>query len=99
MDVQNLKQWVVDRPVVVEIEADTKLFQFYKSGILRDTTYNECGQYISHKILLVGYNDIQVYWRLKNNWGSDWGEAGFVRIGQKDAPGFCGMLQRPVTLI
>ena len=74
------------------------MFQFYTGGVLADSTYNECGQYISHKMLVTGYDDVQGFWRLKNNWGQSWGEGGFVRIGYLDPPGFCGMLQRPVTI-
>lgn len=44
LDNDKLKQWVADRPVVVEVEADTVMFQFYTGGVLADSTYNECGQ-------------------------------------------------------
>ncbi len=32
-------------------------------------------------MLVVGYNDTQKYWIVKNSWGAGWGENGFGRIG------------------
>ncbi|KAI3684460.1 hypothetical protein L6452_33684 [Arctium lappa] len=43
---------------------------------------------------VVGYDDAQKFWILKNSWGEDWGEGGYIRL-QKDAPdpwGMCGIL-------
>lgn len=33
-----------------------------------------------HAVLLVGYTTD--YWIVKNQWGSDWGENGFIRISR-----------------
>ncbi|XP_060802597.1 uncharacterized protein LOC106143626 [Amyelois transitella] len=36
----------------------------------------------NHAVVLVGYNDegSQPYWIIKNSWGSQWGEQGFIKI-------------------
>lgn len=39
-------------PVSVTIEADNKVFQFYKSGILNS---NDCGTTLDHAVTAVGY--------------------------------------------
>lgn len=56
-------------------------FYSYKSGIYQDSR-NLCAlQEPNHAVLLVGYgieNGID-FWILKNSWGTDWGEKGFVR--------------------
>ncbi|KAH9256964.1 hypothetical protein BASA81_004785 [Batrachochytrium salamandrivorans] len=82
-------------PVSVAIQADEYAFQFYSSGVL----VGQCGQNLDHGVLLVGYGvsegeDGIKYWKLKNSWGANWGEQGFIRIQRdKDGPegGQCGV--------
>jgi len=64
--------------VSVAIEADQFAFQYYSSGVLTGT----CGTSIDHAVLVVGYGteDGQDYWLVKNSWGTDWGEEGYVLI-------------------
>jgi C1A family cysteine protease len=48
-------------------------------------------------MLIVGYNIQSRYWILKNSWGADWGELGYVRIAfSHDPNGTCGMYKRPM---
>jgi hypothetical protein len=37
-----------------------------------------------HALLVVGFDDSQQCWIVKNSWGSAWGEAGFARIAYGD---------------
>ena len=72
-------------PVSVNIEADTKLFQLYKGGVLDG---GGCGKRIDHAVLIVGYGTQTnattgwsiPYYIVKNSWGASWGEAGYIRI-------------------
>ncbi len=47
-------------------------------------------QYVSgtlagfHAVLLVGYDDIDQYFVVKNTWGTDWGESGYFRIAYSE---------------
>jgi len=78
-------------PVSVAIEADQAGFQMYKSGVFSGT----CGQNLDHGVLLVGYgtDSGQNYWKVKNSWGTTWGEAGYIRmIRDKDE---CGIANEP----
>lgn len=85
------------QPVSVAIEADTTYFQFYSSGVL---TSAKCGTNLDHGVLAVGYgtengND---YYLVKNSWGSNWGENGYVKIGRSTStndPGICGIAMQP----
>ena len=88
-----LREAVYRSPVAVSIEADTKTFQFYQGGILDSTN---CGTTLDHGVLAVGYGeeDGKKYWIVKNSWGADWGENGYVRIGREDSEdseGVCGI--------
>jgi C1A family cysteine protease len=60
-------------------------FYSYRSGIYTDSR-RFCGtQYNNHAVLLVGYgteNGLN-YWKLKNSWGTNWGENGFFRLRRK----------------
>jgi C1A family cysteine protease len=69
---------VAQQPVSVAIQANQLAFQFYSSGILTGT----CGKRLDHGVLAVGYgtDGTTPYWRVKNSWGTGWGEGGYIRI-------------------
>ena len=89
---------VAQQPIAVGVEADSTVFQFYKSGII---TSQHCGTILNHALLIVGYgteNGIP-YWICKNSWGTSWGETGYVRIARQltsdSGPGICGIASYP----
>mmetsp|Transcript_93799 Transcript_93799/g.155020 ORF Transcript_93799/g.155020 Transcript_93799/m.155020 type:complete len:303 (+) Transcript_93799:3-911(+) len=92
----DLEAAVARQPISVAIQADTAVFQHYKSGVLTDTA---CGYHIDHAVLAVGYGmtgngfGAQKYWKVKNSWSSAWGEDGYVRIakGMTKNYGECGI--------
>jgi len=49
----------------------------YRSGVYTRVGGKRLG---GHAVLLVGYNDEEEYFIVKNSWGTDWGENGFFRI-------------------
>lgn len=53
-------------------------FQWYDSGV-----FNDCkkrARWTNHAIQLVGWDDAKGAWLLKNSWGTNWGENGFMWI-------------------
>jgi C1A family cysteine protease len=93
----SLKGAVAQQPVAIAIEADTRYFQSYKSGIL---TSSSCGTNLDHGVLIVGYGteNNQKYWLVKNSWGESWGDSGYVKIARSDStndPGICGIAMSP----
>ncbi len=93
----DLKEAVSIGPVSIAIEADTKEFQLYTSGVL---TGDSCGTNLDHGVLIVGYgveNNIE-YWLVKNSWGPSWGDQGYIKIERSDStddPGVCGIAMQP----
>lgn len=53
-------------------------FFAYTSGVYVKTANSSLAGY--HCITVVGYDDTQQCWILKNSWGPNWGEGGFCRI-------------------
>ena len=79
------------QPISIAIEADE--IMDYQGGIFDDTS---CGDQLDHGVLLVGYST--TYWIVKNSWGPDWGEKGFIRFSRTAVPdrkgGICGLLEQ-----
>jgi KDEL-tailed cysteine endopeptidase len=94
---QLLKDAVYQQPVSIAIEADTRYFQSYSSGILDSA---QCGTKLDHGVLIVGYGEENgmKYWLVKNSWGTSWGDDGYVKIERSDStndPGICGIAMQP----
>jgi C1A family cysteine protease len=95
----SLADAVCKGPVSIAIEADQSSFQFYSGGIIS----SGCGTGLDHGVLAVGFGyDSSAgmsYWKVKNSWGTGWGESGYVRIckdcGQNGNEGECGILMAP----
>lgn len=85
-----LKAAIALQPTAVTIDAGMYPFQHYFSGIITDPS---CGTGLDHAVLAVGYgteNGVD-YYLVKNSWGADWGESGYVRIGVAEGKGICGI--------
>jgi len=63
----------------LSIAADAESWQFYTGGVV---TAASCGQDLDHAIQLTGWTVIngQSAWTVRNSWGSDWGESGYIYL-------------------
>ncbi|XP_010245279.1 PREDICTED: vignain-like [Nelumbo nucifera] len=87
-----LKKAVANQPVSVAIEASGTDFQFYSEGVFT----GKCGTELDHGVAIVGYGttiDGTKYWIVKNSWGPDWGEKGYIRMERSisSKEGLCGI--------
>jgi C1A family cysteine protease len=87
MDGFELDQAILSSPVSVEVEADQDVWQHYKSGIVKAT---DCGETVNHAVLVVGYNEDSYI--VKNSWGANWGEEGYIRLERNGNTDTCGIL-------
>jgi hypothetical protein len=62
-------------PVAVTVTANST-FQAYKSGVYNRQSTGQT----NHIVALVGWDDSEGAWILRNSWGSNWGENGYMRI-------------------
>lgn len=51
-------------------------WQSYRGGIL-----SRCDNQVDHCVQGTGYSGSS-YWRIRNSWGTRWGESGFIRLAQ-----------------
>ncbi|BFG25041.1 hypothetical protein CerSpe_113150 [Prunus speciosa] len=83
---------VANQPVSVCIDAGENDFLYYTSGVFAGS----CGLEMDHCVTAIGYgvsDDGTKYWLLKNSWGTDWGEEGYMRM-KRDVyakEGLCGV--------
>uniref|UniRef100_A0A2N9FIH2 Vignain n=1 Tax=Fagus sylvatica TaxID=28930 RepID=A0A2N9FIH2_FAGSY len=91
-DEDALLKAVANQPISVAIDAGGSDFQFYSEGVF----YGTCGTELDHGVAIVGYGttlDGTKYWIVKNSWGPEWGEKGYLRMqrGISDEEGLCGI--------
>lgn len=76
-------------PVSVAINASSRAFRFYRSGIVTGCS----GTKLNHGVIAVGYSTDEGYWLLKNSWGKNWGDEGYIKLSMDSSywGGQCGV--------
>jgi len=94
-DEETLKKLVYEHGAVSTSVQSKGPFQEYKGGIFAGCPSNSK---TDHAVTVVGYGNEngQDYWLIKNSWGQDWGENGFIRL--KRGVGMCGIGKAMVTV-
>ena len=72
---EEIKDLLTMGPLAIALSSTN--WEYYAGGIWKCNSWDE----VNHAVLLVGYtND---YWIIKNHWGPDWGEDGYIRVSSK----------------
>jgi C1A family cysteine protease len=66
----------------ISIAVDATNWSTYKSGV-----FNNCKTTLNHAVLLVGV--VGGNWKVKNSWGTSWGENGYIRLTGGNTCGLC----------
>ena len=64
-------------------------------GAMQFYNIRNCGYDLDHGVLVVGYGttlDNKDYWIVKNSWGTNWGDNGYITMARTDDNvGMCGV--------
>ncbi|GMF23025.1 unnamed protein product [Phytophthora fragariaefolia] len=90
-----LLEAISGRPVAVGVAAGNPTWKQYKAGIVSSCTSTD----LDHAVLAVGYgggsDGASPFFKIKNSWGAQWGEAGFIRLKRgagTGSSGTCGII-------
>jgi hypothetical protein len=66
-----------------------RAFETYKSGVF----YSTGCSYINHAVDVVGYGSQNglPYFKVRNSWGTNWGEKGYIRMRRGPSVNTCGL--------
>lgn len=93
-DIEAIKTAIATYGVVDAAIQTTSAFDAYSGGIYEDTNTDCSGtpcEYTrtDHAIALVGWDDTEGVFLLRNSWGTSWGENGYMRIKYTSAVVAC----------
>lgn len=74
--VENIKAALLYHPISASFEVFSDFYS-YHSGVYEHVIGDSEGW---HAVLIVGWNDAEQSWIVKNSWGGSWGERGYFHI-------------------
>ena len=87
-----MKAALTKQPLAVSIDASSRVFGNYESGVLDST---RCGTHLDHGVLVTGWGHDSKsgldYWMVKNSWSTRWGDKGYIKIAIENGRGICGI--------
>lgn len=83
MDLQSVKRALQKGPLMTTLTVYAD-FAAYAGGIYKHTTGEALG---GHAVSIVGYDDNEQAFIIRNSWSEEWGEKGFGRVAYSDISG------------
>ena len=77
---EDIKRAILHGPVLTQMDV-FKDFMFYLDGVYKHVIGELLG---AHAIVLVGWNELEHAWIVKNSWNTDWGMGGYFKIDYDD---------------
>ncbi|CAH9128902.1 unnamed protein product [Cuscuta epithymum] len=98
-----LRSAVAKQPVTIVVSYSAGFvpsFKNYDGGVFVPGPSGDCGTGVDHAMVVVGYDTVVPFvpfWIVKNSWGSNWGEDGYIRIAREGGlSGPCSMYQEAI---
>ncbi|KAI4296896.1 hypothetical protein L6164_036816 [Bauhinia variegata] len=91
---EKLLQALINQPISVLVSINDE-FRHYAGGVFS----GPCSNNLNHGVTLIGYGTSDngtKYWLIKNSWGENWGEDGYMKLlRDSDNPeGLCGIAKQ-----
>jgi len=82
LTVENFKGYLnAGRPIAIGAKLGDRFMSWDNDSPIDRDTYNQPGmQHAYHAIVLVGYDDSKNAFRVRNSWGSSWGDRGSIWV-------------------
>ena len=82
LNVANFKGYLnAGRPIAIGARLGDRFMEWNSSSVLSSDTYNKPNmQHAYHAMTLVGYDDAKNAFRVRNSWGSSWGDKGSIWV-------------------
>jgi C1A family cysteine protease len=75
-DIATIKEYLIDKgPLSVSLRMEGGYFD--DNGIYR----GDGNPGTDHGVVIVGYDEAEDYWIVKNSWGTGWGDNGYFKVG------------------
>jgi len=83
-------------PISVCVDAET--WQYYTGGVI--TSADNCGDSLDHAVVATGWLQANgtTAWNVRNSWGADWGEKGYIWLAfDDDVCGVADLVTAPIA--
>jgi cathepsin L len=73
-------------PISIALDAST--WSSYRGGVM-----DHCSNGMNHAVVLTGYSASDNAWKVRNSWGTGWGEKGYIRLAY--GKNMCNLTYKP----
>ena len=78
-DIQTMIDNLPNSPIIIGVNANNAMFN-YSPNETGETLTLSCTTSYNHAVVIVGYDDTKNVFKIRNSWGSTWGEGGYFYL-------------------